>query len=200
MKKLLTIILTICLFFSLSGCILEEVSLLYEENVKFNNFDIFINEIANCCFVSAYECEEYTKDYEILIPNEYNGMPIKYIGGYHGKGAPTPFFISVSNLINAPEGSKYCSIFHYVDDNEIPEKHSIENISFTLNIGKNIKSVNHVMMEDYYPHINDDGSITFYHPVVYINCSEDNKHFYSKNGKLYNKQTDELVTDFEYAE
>ena len=56
-----------------------------------------------------------------------------------------------------------------------------------------------VEFKNYYPHINEDNSITFYHPTVYINCSEDNKHFYSKDGKLYNKKTDELISNFSYS-
>jgi len=54
-------------------------------------------------------------------------------------------------------------------------------------------------MEQYYPHINEDGSITFYHPVVYVICSENNTYFYSQNGKLYDKKTNELISAFAYA-
>ena len=71
-------------------------------------------------------------------------------------------------------------------------------IVFNVNIGKNIEFVDYVVMNEYYPHINNDGSITFYHPVVNINCSEDNKHFYSNDRKLYFRKNDELVFDFAY--
>ena len=54
--------------------------------------------------------------------------------------------------------------------------------------------------DSYYPHINEDGSITFYHPVVEINCAEENKFFYSQDGKLYDKETDELISDFAYID
>lgn len=53
-------------------------------------------------------------------------------------------------------------------------------------------------MNQYFPHTNDDGSVTFYHPVVYINCSEENEKFYSKDGMLFDKSNDELITEFEY--
>jgi hypothetical protein len=54
-------------------------------------------------------------------------------------------------------------------------------------------------MDNYYPHINDDGSIVFYHPIVFVNCSEENELFYSKDGKLYHKKTDELIAVWDYA-
>ena len=86
-----------------------------------------------------------------------------------------------------------------INNFDIEENYSVENPVFTVNIGKNIDAIVNVDMDVYYPHINEDGSITFYHPVVNINCSKENKHFYSKDGKLYYKETDELVSDFAYA-
>ena len=79
------------------------------------------------------------------------------------------------------------------------DEYVIEDVVFILNIGKNIEVVDYVVMDEYYPHINEDGSITFYHPVVNINCSEENEHFYSKDGKLYDKKTNALINEFEYA-
>lgn len=102
--------------------------------------------------------------------------------------------------MNAPEGSEYDAIFSGdINEFEIPEEYIIEDVVFNLNIGKNIEVIEFVVMDEYYPHINEDGSITFYHSVVNINCSDENKYFYSKDGKLYNKKTDELISDFAYA-
>ena len=104
--------------------------------------------------------------------------------------------------MNAPKGkdSRYDAVFHG-DLNEFGfvDEYVIEDVVFILNIGKNIEVVDYVVMDEYYPHINEDGSITFYHPVVNINCSEENEHFYSKDGKLYDKKTNALINEFEYA-
>ncbi len=202
MKKFLTIILLISFTFCLSGCYLDEVSLLYSGSAEKDGFYIAINNAANCCFVGEYDCAEYTQNLEITIPDEYDGIPIKRIGGYFGRGVPSPFSISLADLyMNAPADSEYRAPFSGdIEEYVIADDYTVEDVVFHLNIGKNIEAVDYVVMESYYPHINDDGSITFYHAVVKINCSEENKHFYSKDGKLYDKKTNELISVFEYAD
>lgn len=201
MKKFLAMLLSICLMLCFSSCAFEEASLLYFDTVEKDNFFIAINKIANCCFVGSYNCTEYTQNLKITIPDDYNDIPIKRIGGYFGTGLPTPFSISLADLyVNAPNNSEYSGIFvGDIDKFEIPEDYVIEDIAFTLNIGKNIEHIEYVEMDQYYPHINEDGTITFYHPVVNINCSIENKHFYSKAGKLYSRSTGELISDFAYV-
>ena len=137
---------------------------------------------------------------EITIPDDYNGIPIKRVGGFSGIGVPSPFRIDLSQVyMNAPEGSELDMIWSYPDD-ELSVAYTIENVVFQLHIGKNIEEIDFVFMDDYYPHIDEDGTVTFYHPVVYITCSEENTTFYSKDGKLYYKSTNALVEDFAYPE
>ena len=201
MKKFLVILLSISLMFSLSGCSFEKVPLFYSDGAEADGFFICINKTANCCFVGGYNCTEYTENLEITIPDDYNGIPIKRMGGYYGRGVPTPFSINLADLyMNAPEESEYNAVFGgNIDEFDISEDYVVEDIVFNLNIGENIEIIEYVVMDKYYPHINDDGSITFYHSVVNINCSDENKNFYSKDGKLYNKKTDELISDFAYV-
>lgn len=201
MKKFLVLLLSISLIFFLSGCFFEDISLFYSDSAEVDGLYIVINKTSNCCFVGGYHYTEYTENPEITIPDDYNGIPIKRIGGYCGRGVPAPFFISLAELyMNAPEDNEYDAIFNGdINEFEILEDYVIEDVVFNLNIGKNIEVIEFVVMDEYYPHINDDGSITFYHSVVNINCSDENKYFYSKDGKLYNKKTDELITDFAYV-
>jgi hypothetical protein len=201
MKRLFIALLLISFTICFSGCLSEEVSMLYSDTVEMDGFFIAINKLSNCCFVGSYQCTEYTENLEITIPDAYDGIPITRMGGYYGTGVPTPFLISLADLyMNAPENSKYNGVFSgNINDFEIAEAYIIENVVFHLNIGKNIEAIEFVSMDTYYPHINEDGSITFYHPVVYTNCSAENEHFYSKDGKLYNKETDELITVFDYV-
>lgn len=200
MRKVSLMVLSVLLVFGLFGCFFEEVSLLYSDHADVDGFSISINKTANCCFVGSYACTEYTENLEITIPDDYNGMPIKRIGGYSGSGVPSPFYISLYDLyVNAPSGSKYSGIFGGdIDKFDIQDAYVVEDVVFNLNIGKNIEAVEFVVMDQYFPHINEDSSVTFYHPVVYINCSEENKYFYSQDGKLYDKKTDELISDFAY--
>lgn len=199
--SIVLILLIMLLGASLRGCPNEDLSLQYSEHAEMDGFYIGINKRASCCFVGNYECEKYTENMEITIPDEYQSMPVKRIGGYIGRGYPTPFIIAMGDLyMNAPEESEYNKVYiGDINNFDIEENYSVENPVFTVNIGKNIDAIVNVDMDVYYPHINEDGSITFYHPVVNINCSKENKHFYSKDGKLYYKETDELVSDFAYA-
>ena len=186
----------------LLGSIADDVSLLYSYEDSFYGFELCVNETANTCFVGQYTCREYTENMEITVPDEYDGKKVTRLGGYFGRGASVPFGISVAHVyMNAPAGDRFAMIFH--DDltaYRLGVAYYEEDVPFVLNIGRNVKSVENVDLGRKYPHINEDGSVTFYHPVVYINCSEENKNFYSENGKLYNKKTDELITDFDYAD
>ncbi len=199
MKRFIALILFIVLILCLSGCKLEDISILYTERVSKDGFDIVVNKTADCCFIGRYICTGYAGNYVVTIPDDYEGTPITRIGGYYGRGLPTPFCMDASELyMNAPEGSRYNSVFYGdINDFNISDTYRVEELTYVLDIGKNIETIVNVS-DPYYPHINEDGSITFYHPVFYINCSEENENFYSKNGRLYHKDTDELVLDFAY--
>lgn len=196
MKKLTVFILCIATALLLSGCA-DGVSMLYTESAEKDGFNIAVNKTANCCFVGSFE---YTDETEITVPDEYNGIPITRLGGYFGRGVPSPFTISLAEkYMNAKEASDYSGVFGGdISEYEIKDEYSVENIKFVLNIGKNIKSIEKVVMDNYYPHINEDNSITFYHPVVEINCSEDNKYFFSKDSRLYDKKSGEQIEGFAY--
>lgn len=186
----------------LLGSIADDVSLLYSRETSVDGFELCVNETANTCFVGQYTCREYTENMEITVPDEYDGKKVTRLGGYFGGGVPTPFVISVAELyINDVSYGKYGGAYHGdIEKFNITDEYTVEELPFVLNIGKNIKIIKNVEMEIYYPHLNEDGTVTFYHPVVYINCSEENRHFYSEDGRLYDKKTDELITDFDYAD
>lgn len=199
MKKLLIILLTLFLTFNAYGCDTKKICLSYDETVQYDNFTIAINDSGNCCFVGCYTVEKYTDNMEITIPDYYEDIPIERIGGYYGTGVPTPFYIDTSEYINSPEDSLYSGVFSgHPDDFNLDVKYTVVDLPFRLNIGKNINEISNVSMDLYYPYKNDNGNITFYHPVVWITCSTDNEHFYSKDGKLYDKEKDELITVFSY--
>lgn len=202
MKKCIISFLAIVLILCLSGCIAEDVSLLYSESTVEDGFSIAVNKTADCCFVGEYECPYYTQNLEITVPDDYEGIPITQLGGYQGRGVPSPFSISVADIyMNAPKGSNFEGVYSgNLYEYNISEEYTVTDLPFVLNLGKNIETIKYVVSDEYYPHLNDDGSVTFYHPVVSINCSADNKNFYSENGKLYNKKTNELISEFDYAQ
>lgn len=200
MKKMLLMISLILVAILCSACDVSGVALFYSETVQDAGFTYAINKNANCCFVSDYVCTEYADNMEITIPDEYDGIPITRMGGYFGVGAPMPFHIDIAEVyMNAPEGSEHATVYNHLAGYIIKEPYTIVDLPFVLNIGKNISNIDNVDMDVYYPHINEDGTIILYHPVVEIVCSKENKNFYSKDGKLYDKKTDELIDDFEYG-
>lgn len=201
MKKAIILILSVAVLLCLSGCALADVSSLYSPMEETAGFAVSVNKTANCCFVGAYTCADPHENREITIPDAYDGRPVTKLGGYYGRGVSAPFSISLEVCMNAPKGDKYASAFYGdIGEFQISDDYTVEDIVFDLYIGKNIKEIDNVETDVYYPHINADGSITFYHPVVRVKCAEENRHFYSEDGKLYNKKTNEPVAAFAYAE
>ena len=201
MKKAMILILSVAVLLCLSGCALADASVCYSAPVEVDGFGVSVNEMANCCFVGAYTCEEYAENREITVPDAYDGRPVTKLGGYYGRGVSAPFCISLESCMNAPAGDKYASVFYGdIREFQISDVYTVENLVFILHIGKNIKEIDNVETDAYYPHVNADGSITFYHPVVRVKCAEENKYFYSEDGKLYNRKTNEPVAAFAYAE
>ena len=199
MKKLLIILLTLFLTFNAYGCDTKKICLSYDETVQYDNFTIAINDSGNCCFVGCYTVEKYIDNMEITIPDYYEDIPIERIGGYYGTGVPTPFYIDTSEYINSPEDSLYSGVFSgHPDEFNLDVKYTVVDLPFRLNIGKNINEISNVSMDLYYPYKNDNGSITFYHPVVEITCSTDNEHFYSKDRNVPLWGIFEIITVFSY--
>ena len=137
MKKTVAFLLLVSFLLCLSACDLDGVAYFYSYAGEYNGFGIDVNKLANCCFVSGYTCTEYTEGMEITIPDDYNGIPIKRVGGFSGIGAPSPFRIDLSQVyMNAPEGSEFDMIWRYPDD-ELSVAYTIENVVFQHQNGKN---------------------------------------------------------------
>lgn len=198
MKKFFALVLVLGLLLSLSGCFAEETSFGYTETGEKDGFRIAVNHIANCCFVSRYECLEYTENMQITLPDEYNGIPVTRLGGYYGRGLPIPFQIMYKSA-NVDYSDPH-NPWHNKASFTISEDDHTEDVVFQLHIGKNIETVESVHMDTYYPHPDAEGNVIYYHPVVYVTCSEENPYFYAQEGKLYYKETNALVTEFAYAE
>ena len=199
MKKFFTLILTVSLLISLSGCFAENISFCYKESVKQDGFLLSINKTANCCFAGRFECTEYTDCMQISIPDEYNGIPVTQLGGYFGRGVLSPFSINVDMRLS--ENDAYPDTYPSISSfSSLPAGSKTKDILFHLYIGKNLKTIEFVDMDRYNPFFNEAGEVIYYHPVVYVTCSEENPNFYAKDGRLYYKNTDALVTEFAYAD
>jgi len=140
------------IFSQFSGC-----CMFYEE-VELKNITIY--EGVSDCFVADFYWDGHEK--EITLPDTYNKKPVTSLGGYHGRGVPTDFYITCKNENNIAEMNKG---------------------NFTLNIGKNINEIEVCNCLEL---------------ISYVNCSDKNKTFYSKDGLLYYKSDDKIVADLDW--
>lgn len=179
MKKYVFIFL-IFVFMLLCGC-----SSWYGEYIVIqDNITYYQSSVQKKCFVSTYKWDGTESTMTVDIPNEVDGYRVTQLGGYIGRGVPMSFYIDFSDL-------------NYESSSSLPDNVQLSVLEFTINIGKNIKRINRIA---------DNGNMYYYSPdtetyyqVAYtVNCSEENKYFYSKNGKLYNKKDDTLVNKFYY--
>lgn len=200
-RKRLPVLLALAVLLGsmLSGCFLGDVALLYGESEIVDGCYFEINKLANCCFVSR--CDE-PEDGILTIPDTFNGIPVTRLGGFVGSGAPCPFFISLENRMNARKDSELDFVLGYHPDewNSNTWEYTVEDVAFVLNLGKNIEKIELTLQGEYWPHLNEDGTVTFYHPVVEVHCDPENRHFYSEDGKLYYKDTGLLVEELDYPD
>ena len=195
MKKLLVAFLSVCVSLSFAGC-----SLLYQLNA-IDNFDIGYSKVLNEAFVSSYNWDGVCETKNIVIPEEYNGIKITALGGYYGRGAPHPFGVSLSESYKndlCSEANQWFGSKTYKDVESVDTVY----LNFNLHISKNIEQITEHTLDHFYEGTYYDGEN--YHSkiivvILYnITCDEDNNTFYAKDGKLYYRQNDSLVSDILY--
>lgn len=113
------------------------------------------------------EADAFYREYSEQHPDELSGHLIK---------------------VNNPDGS-------LATESDIdPERIVYKDITFTINIGKNISGTgphisDYSILEEIYKDgiIQPDGSILVYRPTLYFDVNPDNEIYYSENGVLYTK-------------
>ncbi len=120
---------------------------------------------------------------------------IDRLGGPIGSNAPMTAFRIETNCDELYQGD---------DAPKYSFDVSFDTVTFTLKLGKNISSITSVhgntnsQTNQYIAIENEDGSVTFYKVLFKAECSDENKTFYSKDGKLYLKKDDSLSTSLLY--
>ena len=181
MKKAMAIIIAVFLIIFLS-IFLTECSLMYgRKTLEEENLHFYTHNIFRTAFAGDFEWNSDSNYAVLTIPDTCEGYVITTLGGYVGSGGPCPF------LINLPD------VEYVYSAGALPENAQIEQYHLVINIGKNLKRVKFVVMDDYYYRT---ASGQFVQVLVTVNCSEDNLYFYSENGKLYRRLDDSLVEGF----
>ena len=168
LKTILKIVVTVAVIFFAFLCILSIVFTSWK-GTKVNNLNVYYSKLTNSGTAGHYEWDGNTENMTVIIPDEVEGEKIDSLGGAVGRGAPVLFHIIM------PENVKFD-----------------EEYNFTVKLGKNIKYAHNFLYSDEYT---DYRVNVLYKVNYYYECSEDNKRIYSKDGKLYDKKTDELLGD-----
>ena len=193
--KIFLSIVFIFFVFLLTGC-----SLSYNLD-KNGNMDIGYSKQDKEAFI-AHVYVDLDTEIDIVLPDDYKSCTVTKLGGYIGRGVPCPF-----------------EIIYKVEDENIVDKFSIENdyleeyskkwssyetITITCNVKlpKNLKKLYYMYVDDLYvvKYKDEDNKIKVkvYKTIFKFEIDKDNKLFYTKDGKLYYKLKDELVTKFIY--
>ncbi len=181
-SKIKTSIITISIFFfamcSLSSCSLSyRIDTLDQYDICYSNKNAFIGYV-------TYNLD--TTD--IYLPSEYNGVKVEELGGYYGRGVPTPFFLGYSGI----------EYGFSIKLNDINDEATIIETKINIYLPKYLKKCAYIEQIVSGVTIND-------HDIVYVaRCNyyidSENEYFYTNNGKLYNKSDNTLVENLIYQD
>lgn len=160
------------------------------------------SEWENNCFVAgiAYTMGDAT---HITIPDEFRGAPVTALGGYIGRGVPAPFYVyfniedSISEEYETFSTDDDCMQF-LVDSTT---KVEVLNVEFTITLPKHLKKITKTSLITVTCQKHSDGQnvlLKVFRPVYCFEISEQNEFFYTKDGKLYYRETNQLFSDCIY--
>ncbi len=127
------------------------------------------------------------------IPDSVGKAQVEKLGGFYGTGVPCPLEIRPrqgADYILLPDPETY--------ESDVP--YTWQNLICTIRLGPGIRDVTRAIPCPYLGTVQEDGSIAFYHPVIYFECDPANEYLYSKDGVLYYKKDDTPVSDVEAAQ
>jgi len=130
---------------------------------------------------------------EFTIPDSVGRAQVEELGGFYGTGVPYPLEI-------VPRRGADYIYMPYPDTYESDVPYSWQDLICTIHIGPGIRDVNRAIPCPYLGTEQEDGSITFYRPVMYFDCDPDNRYLYSRDGILYYRKDNTPVPDMEDAQ
>ncbi len=197
LKRTVCGLLVVGVLFSCSSCTLYESTYAEELGVTFG-----YSNVKGDCFVGEIEHSKNSPT-EIVLPETFNGLPVVQLGGYVGTGVPSPF-----GAYCAPDyfPDEYVNPFtcedEYVktllDERVILE---VDNILFKITLPRRLKRIKNTALKLVTGAERTDGGskrIKIFRPVYYFEIDEENPYFYTDDGKLYDKKTNELFFDCIY--
>ncbi len=201
MKKPLILALSVFISLLLCGC----TTYCYEDtvsdmNIMYGSYFMSMSEYnPDGAAVSGYVWDGDPEKTDIVIPEKYGKQKIKCLGGYWGKGAPRRFYIDSDSYlgIKSDLDERGNEMTQRMNPSMIEPDTKVIYTDFTIYLSKYIENIFARAFGTVYT---VDGEKIAYCPRVSIICDEDNRTFYSKDGKLYYRQDDTLVDGFLYAD
>lgn len=175
MKRAGLLVLLIVLI--LSGCSLE-----YGTAAEYKSIEYYKSDWRKVCFAYEFVWDGDDENTVITVPDKADGYKVVGLGGYIGRGVPYRF------SIRFPKGYKLVY--------DLPKNTSVKSIAFTLALGENVKELNIGSYDEeiYY----NEESNEYYKIEFWVECDAKNKTYYSLDGRLYRREDNTLIENFNY--
>lgn len=197
MKKLMFLIIFVMIF-SLTGC-----SQFYDlETDAVDGWDVGYSDFYEDAYLGVYNWDGSQENVNIVVPEEYKGYKATKLGGYSGSGYPSMVKIEPTDDAKKLLCSDATEWYHISHISKI-ENYNIKFVTFNVHVSKNIKEIKELDLGGFIggKYIKDEKEYyDIYVLLCNVTCDENNKTFYSKDGKLYYTQDDTLVSDIVYTD
>ena len=199
-------ILKILALFVFTSSSLYRCSQFYTAN-NVDNIFICCNQKLKIAFIGSVDYSIVDSN-NVILPSEYDGCTINKLGGYYGRGVPTPFGV---NLIDLPEvqlKDEYYSEFTtsekyiYEENSHLWSDYEIHNVPMNITLPDKLEEIDSTFGKEILVRILPNGTrlgfAEIWRVVYHFSINENNSHFYTIDGKLYNKETNNLIDVFIY--
>ena len=186
-KALMAAILAVCVILTSCG----DWSLSYSKQAEYEGWSCALDPEHHRAFVSTYvwEGDMSEEGRRIVIPEMVEDCKVMKLGGYFGRGLPMPFSV-VTPALRAEEG-------------EVINPEDPRPLVFTLVVNKSLEKIDNVRIASSNDAAPDrvylqaeDGKLYAYDIYWRSEVDPENKTFCEKDGKLYQKSGNSLVTAF----
>lgn len=176
--KVVLFLITIISIISFSSCSLYyDIDSLDEYIIGYSHKSAFIGSV-------SYDLDTT----EIHLPSVYKGANVEELGGYYGRGVPTPFYFSYKGVAYG----------YYTNVDEIGKNDVIIQTNIDVYLPKYLKTCTYVKQYVGGMHENDHDIIYIARCNYYIDSGND--YFYTQNGILYNKKDNTTVDGLIYQD
>lgn len=189
MKKLYSVC-TFLLIVTLSACTT------YNDEVYVDNLSFYYSKTYQEAFVGAYLWDGTVEGQTFSIPDNVESYPITSLGGYVGTGLPTPFAIMFPETYGIVGST---NIEPNDEDLYYQNGYELHILVFRVKLGVNIREARNVDFF-YYFHEKEDLTKVLYKVYYYFEVDSNNPHIYDDEGKLYVRESNELLEGLEYQD